>query len=142
ALLENPSVPDEKLAKLSVSASQETIGIMLKSKRVQAAKNILKVLVSNPYAKKEEVAEINRLLGGAIVPPAQSAPGTASAGIAVAAASASTAAASATAEAPQSDESSESAEGEVPDEAVSAYLAEHASEITAEGEKPFQAIGG
>jgi hypothetical protein len=32
--------------------------------------------------------------------------------------------------------------GEVPDEAVSAYLSEHASEIAAEGEKPFQAIGG
>jgi hypothetical protein len=32
--------------------------------------------------------------------------------------------------------------GEVPDEAVSVYLSEHASEIAAEGEKPFQAIGG
>ena len=32
--------------------------------------------------------------------------------------------------------------GEVPDEAVAAYLSEHASEIAAGGEKPFQAIGG
>ena len=31
---------------------------------------------------------------------------------------------------------------EVPDEAVSAYLAEHAPEIAAEQDKPFQPVGG
>jgi hypothetical protein len=38
-----------------------------------------------------------------------------------------------------SDESDDGAD--VPDEAVSAYMAEHAAEIDAEPEKPFQAIG-
>ena len=31
---------------------------------------------------------------------------------------------------------------EVPDEVVNAYLTEHSAELAAEGEKPFQAIGG
>ncbi len=32
--------------------------------------------------------------------------------------------------------------GEVPDEAISAYLAEHATEIAGEKDKPFKPVGG
>jgi len=84
ALLENPSVPEEKLAKLAVSASQETIGILLKSPRILAAKSVLKVLVSNPYTKKESLVEINKLLGSA---SAATSPIAASAPVAVPASS-------------------------------------------------------
>ena len=157
SLLENPSVPEEKIAKLAVSASQETIGIMLKSRRVQGAKSVLKVLVSNPYARKEEVADINKLLTGAgasaqVAPAAAAAvpsPAAAPAQPPVPAANPTNApaalavAAAASAESTAQEAAAADPEGgDVPDEAISAYLSEHAGEIAAEGNKPFQAIGG
>jgi hypothetical protein len=146
ALLENPSVPEEKLAKFAVSASRESIEAMLQSTRARAAKSVLKILVSNPYAKKEEVGEIKKLLmdGKVEVQPAPQTPAVP----AVAGAPPITPAANA----PQSAESPETAEaaaaaddeegGEVSDEVVSAYLGEHAAEIAAEEGKPFQPVGG
>src|SRR5882672_2042727 len=62
ALLENPSVPEEKVGKFALSASRESIEILLASPRIRAAKSVLKVLVSNPYLKKEEAGEIKKLL--------------------------------------------------------------------------------
>jgi hypothetical protein len=133
ALLENPSVSEGELAKLAFSGHGETVAVMLKSVRVRSLSSVLEVLKTNPYLKKEETAEIDRLLrpsassvaaaGGAQVAgrPAPEHPEP---------------------EAPQTEaKETESASAEH-DEAVSAYLKEHAAEITAEGAKPFQAIGG
>ena len=139
ALLENPSVPEGQLAKLAVSATRETIEMMLKSARVRSLSSVLDVLKTNPYLKKEEAAEIVKLLGpgepaGAVAATSatsdsgQSVPETVSA-----APQASTPQATLEAAQPVSAEH---------DEEVSAYLNEHAHDIAAEGEKPFQAIGG
>jgi hypothetical protein len=142
ALLENPSVPEGQLAKLAVSATRETIEVMLQSPRVRSLTSVLEVLKANPYLKKEEAAEIATLTA-ATKPPDASPIGTSETE------QPEPTAASAAVEAPIHAREVEEAEtGEtatvhaVPDEEVTAYLKDHADEISAEGNKPFQAIGG
>jgi hypothetical protein len=132
ALLENPSVAEGELAKFAISASQESIDIMLQSPRVRASATVLNVLRSNPYLKAERASAIASLLNArqaatvsaaSAVPQVEEAVTPEEAGVAV--------------DAPAGDEA-----GEVPDEAVSSYLAEHATEIAADQDKPFQPVGG
>jgi hypothetical protein len=138
ALLENSSVPESQLVKLAVSASRETIEMMLKSARVRSMSSVLKVLKTNPYLKKEDAAEIEKLTAvgqpaGVVAtadPPVEAT---------VVAAPASSKAETAS---PGPEVEEPAAGGEGSDEEVSAYLKEHAEEIASEGEKPFQAIGG
>jgi hypothetical protein len=132
ALLENPSVPESELAKFAISASLEYIAAMLQSARVREAKGILDSLRSNPYLKGNEAATVAELLGG-----------SGSAG--TSAITADTAGEKVVVVPEPSLESAATAideEEEVPEEAVSAYLAEHAAEVVAEEGKPFQPIGG
>jgi hypothetical protein len=129
ALLENPSVPESELAKLAVSALRETVEGMLNSARVRTMSSVLEILKTNPYLKKEEVEELRKTSG---------APDTSS--HTEAAAPAATEEADSLPGASDAVEPSEA--GWVDEEVVSAYLTEHAHEIAAEREKPFQAIGG
>jgi hypothetical protein len=125
ALLENPSVPDSELAKFAISASRESIETMLKSSRVRTSAGVLDSLRSNPYLKGDEAATVAKLInaGEASAPGAEN----------------TTSAAEPTGEStPNASEEGD----DVPDEAVSAYLAEHAAEIAAEKDKPFQPVGG
>jgi hypothetical protein len=136
ALLENPSVADGELAKLAISASPEGIAAMLQSPRVRAAAGILECLRANPYLKAAEASEVAALLGGGkseppSVPVAGRAPQVAETVVAEAAEPVQEAAPEAIDEG-----------GEVPDEAISAYLAEHATEIAGEQDKPFKPVGG
>ncbi len=135
ALLENPSVAERALAKFAVSASRESIDVMLQSIRVRASLVVLDSLRSNPYLKAEDAPTVAKLLKRVETPSTASpvvsdeAPETVAATVGEPAAS---------------DEVAEIREeaGDVPDEAVSAYLATHASEIAQEQEKPFQPVGG
>jgi len=129
ALLENPSVPENELAKFALSASRESIEAMLQSPRVKSCDGVLDVLRSNPYLKKEESDEIGRLLS-----KPESAEGDVSEGEHESPATAS--------ELESGEATTEPESSEIPDETVSAYLTEHAAEVTAEEGKPFQAIGG
>lgn len=128
ALLENPSVLDSEIAKCAISASQASIVTMLKSERVRACKGILDSLRSNPYLKGDEAATVASLL-------------KADASAAGAKGTQGPSADAPAADAPAAEESLDSADPEV-DQAVSAYLAEHAAEIVTEKDKPFQAVGG
>jgi hypothetical protein len=133
ALLENPAVAQETLVKFAISASRESIETMLKSSRVRRSEAILDCLRSNPYLNEGESEEINALISSASNKNEDEV-GTSIAGVNHPGVG-------------NEDEQLQSAVaddagGEVPDEAVVAYLSEHASEIAAEGEKPFQAIGG
>jgi len=143
ALLENPSVSEAQVVKLSTSAMRGTIDIILKSKRACSMPGVIRTLRSNPYVKKEEVE--------ALVQAAQSVPVAASAeenSTAAAPADAPVVANTASSpEAPQSapsDAASSQSEEHSPvgDEVVSAYMTDNAAAIAAEGEKPFQSIGG
>jgi len=134
ALLENPSVADGELAKFALAASPEAITAMLKSPRVRASAGVLDCLRSNPYLKGAEASTVAELLRGGksetpSVPVAGNRP---EAEKAVAADGAE----------PEPEAAANDEAGEVPEEAISAYLAEHATEIAAEQEKPFQPVGG
>jgi hypothetical protein len=62
ALLENPSVRESELAKFAISASAESIGMMLRSPRIRSAVKVLEALKPNPYLKKEQLDDIKSLL--------------------------------------------------------------------------------
>jgi hypothetical protein len=133
ALLGNPSVAESELAKFAVSASPEAIAAMLESPRVRASVGILDCLLGNPYLKATETSTVAALLrvckGEALsVAVAEDGPQVVEAVANVP---------EALQEAVASDE-----EGEVPEEAISAYLAEHATEIAVEQDKPFKPVGG
>jgi hypothetical protein len=130
ALLENPSVSDSELAKFAISASRESIAAMLNSPRVRASVGVLDSLRSNPYLKAEQAAVVDELLNRGEKKPAATA-------VAISEAEVDTTTAAVAPEPAASDEGDE-----VPDEAVSAYLAEHAAEIDLEKDKPFQPVGG
>lgn len=130
ALLQNPSVSEAQIVKFAVSAARESIQAMLNSTRVRSMRAVLEAMKANPYLKPEEAPEIQASssarasAASSLEPPSQS-------GAAEPVSSAAD---------PQPDEprvvDTES------DESVSAYMQEHAHEIAAEGEKPFQSIGG
>ncbi len=134
ALLENPSVSEQQIAKLATSAMRDTIEVMLKSKRLYTLGKVIDALRSNPYLKKEEAqALVAPAAAAAPVSPATSVSQNpspvsnveAEAGVQYAA----------VAEGPEPP-------GPEDEEAVAAYLKEHAAAIAAEGNKPFQSIGG
>jgi hypothetical protein len=133
ALLENPAVAQETLAKFAISASRESIEKMLKSSRVRRSEAILDCLRSNPYLNKAESEEINTLIFSASNKNKDEG-GTAIAGLHHPGLG--------NENEPVDSAAADDGGGQVPDETVSVYLSEHASEIAAEGEKPFQAIGG
>jgi len=133
ALLENPSVSEQQLVKLASSALRDTIEVMLKSARVRSLNTVLTALKSSPYLKKEEVEELRRMSTATKAPAPAPVP-AADAAPAVEQPEAAT-------EAPAA-ANAESTDEWGDDEALTAYLKEHAHDIAAEGEKSFQAIGG
>lgn len=142
-LLENPSISEAELVKFALSASRESIDVMLKSARVTGSAVVLKSLRSNPYLKSDEVVAVDKLLKTGQAPLA---PMPQSTSVPQAAQSdAGNMQQSGTGVAQQSSDSGQEVAGnaeDVPDEAVSAYLAENAAEISTEESKPFQPVGG
>jgi hypothetical protein len=137
-LLENPSVAEEVLIELAASGSREVVETMMKSERVNHSQQILNSLCLNPNLTETESTDIgNRLAAlGFEAPVAEPKPEPEP-------------------EPEQPDPPAatdevlgETAEDEpagaedVLDESLTAYLAEHAGEIAAEQDKPFQPIGG
>ncbi len=131
-LLENPSISEGQLVKIAIGASRDLIEVMLKSPRVRLLSGVLDALKSNRYLRKEEAEELRKIskpdvtptIAQEVVPAAEHQP--------VPDLPATAASSGATA---PGDEWAD-------DEALSAYLKEHAHDIAAEGDKPFQAIGG
>src|SRR5262249_16989262 len=117
----NSSIGEEALFALAASGTREVVDTMLHSPRVQTGLTILNALASNPNVTPSEAGELHRRLQVA---------GFETGG--------------ADTESGQSHSAPESIEGqnEESDEVLDAYLLEHESEIAAEGEKPFQPIGG
>lgn len=118
ALLENSATSEDSLIVLSASGSREVVEAMLKSARAKASPKILNALHSNANLAVNESAVVQKEL--------------ATAGFATAS--------------PSSEQVGaplEASEGDAAlEEGLTTYLTEHAKEISSEGDKPFQAIGG
>jgi len=135
ALLENPAVSEESLVELAASASRYMVETLVKSARVNQSKTILGSLSSNPHLNPAQSSAVAAKLSSLATATINESETTA-----------------ASPEATQAAEPGElalpkpaSPEGnsdEVPDETTAAYLAEHATEISAEAGKPFLPIGG
>ena len=135
SLLENPSLREDQIATLATSALRDTIDVMLKTPRVRSLRRVVDALKSNPYLKKEEVEQLQTQ--AARTAPAAARPEVPSRSEPEAATDDGLESANASGFA----EGSETTVG-VEEESVFSYLQEHAGEIAAEGEKPYQAMGG
>lgn len=136
ALLENPAVSEGLLAELAASASRYMVETLVKSTRVTQSQKILNSLSSNPHLNPAQSAAIAEKLSS-FGPSATPDPGVAD--------SASSGVVSTAQEPPHAPDQAaglEAGPNDVPEEAITAYLAEHATEISAEADKPFHAIGG
>ena len=140
-LLENPSVAESFLIRLAASSSREQLELILNSPRVSASRAILETLALSPSvtpAIAEKIREKLAALNGAPqcspaatpVPeaalpssPSSSTPSEASAPVT-----------------PVANEQEPS--GEVPDEAVHAFMSQHAAEVAAQAEKRFDPVSG
>jgi len=131
ALLENPGVSEEWLVELAAAASRYMIETLLKSERVNNSTKILSSLSSNPHTNPAQSAAVAEKLSTL-------APALPKDSVATAAVVGETKTAELISRALADAESAV----EVPDENVAAYVAEHAAEISADANKPFQPIGG
>ena len=139
ALLENPSVSEAQLTKLATATLRDIIDVILKSKRALSLPGVVNALKSSPYLTKEEA---EHLRNGA----RSSEPVAAQASL-DAPSSAPTTAEPPAVDTSQPVQTAKGPEASAPsspeeEEAVSTYMKDHEADITAEGEKPFQAIGG
>lgn len=133
-LLENPSVQMTKLGELAATSKGELIDLMIASPRVRSSKQVLNDLSGNHNLSGVQAARVQAWIDGTdyvepeaepksawpeipAAPPSQ--PGTP----------------------PAPGEALEAADPET-EKIVASFITEHAAEIAAEGDKPFQAIGG
>jgi hypothetical protein len=135
-LLENPAVSEQSVAELAAAASRYMLETLLKSPRVDRSRIILTALSANPNLNPTQSAAIAEKLASFSSSPAKGSEST------VAAPEPLPAANSANPETRNQASSPESGSADVPEEVVVAYLTEHAAEISAEPDKPFQPIGG
>jgi hypothetical protein len=135
ALLENPSVSETSLAELAAAASRYMLETLVKSPRISQSKTILSALSSNPHLNPAQSSAIDEKLASFGAPTTcQPEPTPAS--------PESVPAAGVAPPEVRNEASPETGTDEIPDEVTAAYLTEHAGEISAEGNKPFQPIGG
>jgi hypothetical protein len=130
-LLENPAISEGQLMKIAIGAQRDTIQVMLKSPRIQSLSGVLHGLQANPYLDKEQADVLRKLRSGVrhvAVPMEDTAPAVEQAEV--------------SAETDASTAAPATGDEWADDEALNAYLKEHEHDIAAEGDKPFQAIGG
>ena len=139
ALLENPSVRQESIVSLAESASRDIVEVIEKSERVRNSQVILEAIKSNPRTATAPV-EVGENPEHAMAASAASTPGTAVTVASVVPPSAAPGESADVLFAQQ--KTAETGESDVLDGSILAYLAEHAGEISAEGEKEFQPLGG
>jgi hypothetical protein len=140
ALLENPAIPASDLLKLASTALRGTVEAMLKSPRVKSLGPVVEALKASPYIRKDEAEELRKYAASVAAikevavsePLNQGTPQTAFAALS---------------DAPPAESGAHEAGATgvgvgTDDEVVSVYLKVHATDIAAEGDKQFQAIGG
>jgi hypothetical protein len=153
-LIENPSVSLTKLSQLAGEVKADLIDVMVASPRVRSAPQLLQELSTNHQLSGAQAARVQALIRREAAPPAtepeipvaektpENLPVPASENLPGPSASpdpASTALSPPVSEERKFAELNDDPEA---DSALLAFFAEHASEIAAEADKPFQPIGG
>ena len=142
-LLENPSVSISKIALLGTTLKGELVDVMIASPRVRGSIQVLNDLSTNHELSGAQAARVQALIKGTGSPdtvPEHSGQTGNEKVQPVTAASHSEASVGGSLTTSK-DDPSLPADPEA-DIAVSAFIAEHAAEIAAEGDKPFQPLGG
>src|SRR5579872_297640 len=140
ALLKNPGVSEDWLVELAGAASRYMIETLLKSERVNKSPKILSSLSSNPHTNPTQSAAVAQKLS--VLAPAAAKDSEAPAAVVLETKTLETKMLETkTADLIAAPADVEPAV-EAPDENVIAYVAEHAAEISADADKPFQPIGG
>ena len=142
ALLENPSVPEAQLVKLAMSAMRDTVEIILKSNRALSMPRVVNTLSSNPYLRKEEAAQLRSKPSDLVTQPSAPAPAPAAEASPGAQPSPAASVPEAVTAPTSPSEGDPTAAADGHDEAVTVYMKDHAADIAAESDKPFQPIGG
>src|SRR5947209_4356850 len=62
ALLENPSIAEDRIVKVASTATRDTIDVLFKSPRARSLSSVLEALLASPYLKPEEVKELKQLV--------------------------------------------------------------------------------
>jgi hypothetical protein len=117
---------------------RDLIDVMLKSQRALAMKSVVETLKSNPYLRKEEAEQLRGQVVVSTPPPPAAIETLPAPALSQPSASSSDPAKSGPAKAEGTGPGPDAAD----DEVVSVYIKENAAAIAAEGEKPFQSIGG
>jgi hypothetical protein len=134
ALLANPSVTEESLAQLSASIPRDMVETVLRHDRASRSGKILSALGTNPNLNGIQSATIDERISMLASPdPIVAAPPEIFSEPAVDAS-----------REPQNEPDTVplSQEDQEAEETASKYITEHATEIAAEAQKPFQPIGG
>jgi len=124
ALFENPSVPDQKLAAIALSANVDTLQLLTASQRARSSNLIVQSLKQNPRLSSAQRAALDGVTAEVKTEAGENPPEAATKQHMVIAHS--------------------SAETDSPELnlAVGEFLKVHAAELNAEAGKPFQPIGG
>jgi len=157
-LIENPSVLISKLAELATTLKGEFVDAMIASPRVRASSQLLRDLSTNHFLSGAQAARVQTLINGGAEPvqteenvaakvenrdqiAGEEAPAT----LASTSTDAASAAPIANSVEPANGTSAfdeTSPDDPEADDALVAFFKEHASEIAAEADKPFQPLGG
>jgi len=140
-LIENRSVLNSKLSELAGVLKGEFIDVMIASPRVRSSPQLLQELSSNHALSGAQAARVQALIAGEAAPIETKKEGGESGRNAEAHENADSSASPADALELEPKLHIEAADPET-DNALVIFFAEHAAEIAAEGEKPFQPIGG
>ncbi len=137
ALLENPSVREGLLVDLMATSSKEIIEAMLQSPRINRSPRLLEELKKNPHMAAHKVEHLEKKIADlpAMDQPAEDSDPVPGEVILTTEGETVTGVF-------DGDEVAVADDADVADEEVNVYLNEHSAEIAAEGNKPFQAIGG
>jgi hypothetical protein len=137
-LLENPSVPVGKLAQVASTLQGEFIDAMIASPRVRNAMQVLNDMSTNHNLSGVQAARVQALLKGT----AYLEPGAEVERQQLEPESADTAPPATDTKSPAINTEQQVPADPETEKAVVAFITEHAAEIAAEGNKPFQALGG
>jgi hypothetical protein len=130
ALLENVSVNENFLVHLAASGSREQVELLLNSPRASCSRAVLEVLAASPTLTAAATARVREKLS-ALADAKVSAGAVAEVGQVTA---------TNLSGAPAAHAGIQEHSSDVPDEAVHAFMSQHAAEIAAEGDKPFQPV--